>query len=157
MVEYRKQRRYRVRASAIDFFEMVKGGTLRQVQEAIENGADLNIRDRGGSTPLMWASMFSVDSLVVTALIEAGADLEERDDYGFTPLMLAVEFNQNPMVIVALLKAGANPNVRDRAGRTAFEYAQVRSSLLGTQAYQELQRPGDRVINSRKMTMEGAS
>ena len=135
---------------AMDLFQLVKEGTPPQVQEAIQTGSDINAKDRGGLTPLMWASMFNTDPAVITALLHAGADLDGQDDYGFTPLMMAVEFNQNPAVIVTLLKAGANPGVKDSAGRTAFGYAQVRAGLLGTQAYQALKEFGARSSIQRR-------
>jgi ankyrin repeat protein len=135
---------------AVDLFKLVKEGTPTEVQEAIDAGLDIRAKDRGGLTPLMWASMFNTDPTVITELLDAGADLEAQDDYGFTPLMLAVEFNQNPAVIVTLLKEGADPSVKDRAGRTAFGYAQVRASLLGTQAYQELKDHGTRSSIERR-------
>lgn len=138
------------KVETMDLFELVKRGTLTQVQEAIKTGTDINVQDRRGLTPLMWASMFNTDPMVITTLLESGADVEGKDDYGFTPLMLSVEFNQNPAVIITLLKAGANPIVKDRTGKTAFEYAQVRASLLGTLAYQELKNSAIRSVIQKR-------
>jgi ankyrin repeat protein len=51
--------------------------------------ADINARDEGGSTPLLWASegRYFKDSSVVRLLLEHGhgADLNVQDQFGGTP------------------------------------------------------------------------
>lgn len=43
----------------MDFFELVKTGTPRDVQTAISNGAEVNARDKDGKTALMGAAEYN--------------------------------------------------------------------------------------------------
>jgi ankyrin repeat protein len=55
----------------------------------IQNGADLEVRDRLGQTPLVWG-IYKKNKSVLKALIEAGADVNARAYNGCTPLHYAV-------------------------------------------------------------------
>ncbi|MGA2477320.1 MAG: ankyrin repeat domain-containing protein [Spirochaetia bacterium] len=130
------------RRGAIEQFDLVMW-TRAQIQTAIEEGADFNVRGSDSMTPLMWASMFNRDPEEIKLLVKAGAEVNARDDYGFTPLMFAAEFNQNPAVILTLLEAGADANARDNAGNTAFENARNRRTLQETQVLSTLEQLTD--------------
>lgn len=84
-----------------DLFVLCEKGTMKQVQEAIANGADINeVRD--GITPLLVASSANVAGL----LIKKGADINVKDKIGNTPLLLAcVSWTT---IVDLLLKNGAN-------------------------------------------------
>ena len=110
-------------AQTTDFFELVKTGTPQSVQAAINQGADVNARDRYGLTPLMFAAQYNQDSKVVATLLEAGANLNARNRYGWVSLLYAAASNRNPEVVGVLLKAGAHINARDRYGLTPLMFA----------------------------------
>jgi len=57
----------------------------------LDHGANPNIADVDGSTPLMWAIIDGGDGNVdlVQTLVAKGADVNARDNHGGTPLMLA--------------------------------------------------------------------
>ena len=76
-------------AQTTDFLELVKTATAPQVQEAIQQGADLYARDNYGRTLLMHAAMSNRYPEVISALFKAGSDINARDNYGWTALMLA--------------------------------------------------------------------
>jgi ankyrin repeat protein len=86
-------------------------------------GANPNIADKNGVTPLMLASQSGFTDAVV-ALARSGAKVDEPNDTGETPLILAVLAKQTPMVRV-LLAAGADPDRADNAGRSARDYAKA--------------------------------
>lgn len=94
-------------------------------------GANPNIRDNRGVTPLVLAARLGfVDG--VEALIKAGARVEESNSTGETPLIFAVH-NRNAELVRVLLDAGANPDRADNSGRSARDYAKLdgaRSQVL---------------------------
>lgn len=86
-----------------------------------DRGANPNIADKKGVTPLLLASQLGAVSLV-EALISAKAEVELPNRAGETPLMLAVHRRDTHMMRV-LLEAGADPDRTDNSGRSARDYA----------------------------------
>ncbi len=94
---------------------------LTWMQYLIGKGANVNVRDARGQTPLVVASNFSfVEG--VELLVGVGAKVDETNNAGETPLITAVH-NRNVALVRVLLKAGANPGRADNSGRTALDYA----------------------------------
>jgi hypothetical protein len=60
-------------------------GNLESVQVLLSVGADVNVQDKNGMTPLMWAARWG-DAPRVQALVKAGADVGARDSKGRTAL-----------------------------------------------------------------------
>jgi ankyrin repeat protein len=114
-------------AQTTDFFELVKTGTPKNVQAAIDKGADVKARGSDGFTPLMIAAQYSSNPEVIGVLLKAGADLKARDSAGATALMLAAGGNSTPTVIAKLCSSGADINARDLDGKTALMYAAERN------------------------------
>jgi len=61
-------------------------GTLKAVQWLLMNGADTNVLDEGGRTPLHVCAERNTSTSVLKLLIEAGSELNARDSSGKTPL-----------------------------------------------------------------------
>lgn len=57
--------------------------------DMIRAGADVNIKDNEGCTPLHWATRRG-QVACMAALIQAGANIEAVNDHGMTPLNIAV-------------------------------------------------------------------
>jgi ankyrin repeat protein len=92
-----------------------------------EGGADLNLTDPEGATPLL-LSLLNANFDVAAYLVRKGANVNKWDWYGQTPLYAAVDLNTVPHggrpdrpsqdetqsieVIKMLLDAGANPNAQ---------------------------------------------
>jgi ankyrin repeat protein len=74
----------------------------------IKGGADVNVKDKYGSTPLHRASEEG-HTVVAELLIKAGADLNVKDNCSFTALHSAVE-NNHADVVEVLINAGAHVN-----------------------------------------------
>lgn len=98
----------------------------------IGNGANPNIGDEKGVTPLVMAARIGFIE-GVEALIDGGARIDEANDAGETPLMSAVHRRDIAMMRV-LLKAGANPDRADNSGRSARDYAKLQGANSSTLA-----------------------
>ena len=98
----------------------------------LSRGANVNVRDARGVTPLVLAANLNfVEG--VELLVGKGARLEDGNSAGETPLISAVH-NRNIGLMRVLLKAGANPDRADNSGRSARDYAALEgrsSPLLG--------------------------
>ena len=95
-------------------------------------------KDNYGRTPLRWAACSNKNPDIITTLLNAGAKIDDRDKYGITPLMGAAGSNQNPNIITTLLNAGANATLKSYENKTALDYANGNSKLIGTPAYEKL-------------------
>lgn len=99
-----------------------------------QNGANPNIRDKKGVTPLVLASQLGfVEG--VRALISRGARVDVANNAGETPLMLAMH-SRNTALMRILLDAGANVDRYDNSGRSARDYAKI----IGNSTLQALER-----------------
>jgi len=96
----------------------------------LDRGANPNIADNRGVTPLMRASQMGFFE-GVQELVAKGARLDAASSTGETPLILAVHRRDTSMMRV-LLAAGADPDRSDNSGRTARDYAELegRNSLV---------------------------
>jgi ankyrin repeat protein len=105
-------------------------GSLAGVRALTEVGADVNVADRDGTTPLVMA-IINRHNDIAALLIEKGADLNAADSSGMTALYAAVDLRQlgplinrptpkptgeidNLTLVAMLLDHGANPSPRLR-------------------------------------------
>jgi uncharacterized protein len=94
---------------------------LAWIRYLIGNGADPNIRNEKGVTPLVLAANLGfVEGVEV--LVNSGARVDEASQTGETPLIAAVH-RHDIGVVRLLLKAGADPDRADNSGRSARDYA----------------------------------
>jgi ankyrin repeat protein len=87
----------------------------------LAKGADPNIADSRGTTPMMLAANLGFTE-GLSLLLAQGGRVDETGVTGETPLIIAVHRHDIGMMRV-LLKAGANPDRADSSGRTARDYA----------------------------------
>lgn len=80
----------------------------RILEMLLEAGADPNIRNKIGRTPL-----FRAPPGMIQKLVKSGAKIEVRDKEGQTPLYAAA-FAEQLEEVQALLQLGADPNAIDR-------------------------------------------
>ena len=110
-----------------------------KVRQLIQDGADVNAKDKDGATPLMLAAKINFNPEVLMALIEAGADLNAKNKDGWTSLMVAAQYNPHPKALTALLEAGADAKAKDSKGKTALDYAKDNEKLKDTGALRLLE------------------
>jgi uncharacterized protein len=88
----------------------------------LQKGANPNLADRKGNSPLMVATQLGFAEGAAT-LIRYKAAVDGTNRSGETALIRAVQL-RNPEMVRLLLKSGANPDKRDSvAGLSAREYA----------------------------------
>src|SRR5262245_27991139 len=88
---------------------------LALVRLMAANGADLSVRDRSGSTALMWAAFSETgDAAVVEELLRLGADPGATNQAGETALDWALRRGDTPAV-AALRKAGVSETATMKA------------------------------------------
>jgi len=92
-----------------------------RVRFLIKKGADVNVRDSGGFSPLDAAARNRIASLV-EILIDAGADPNSADVDGFFPLLHAINRNHVPTVEM-LASKGADLNKRNKQDITPLSWA----------------------------------
>lgn len=91
----------------------------------LQRGADPNIRNKRGVSPLQLAtSLGFIEG--AEELIKGGASVNVSDQTGETPLIAAVHARNVPMVRMLLAK-GADPDRNDNSGRSARDYMQVQA------------------------------
>jgi ankyrin repeat protein len=87
-----------------------------------QKGANLNLKDRDGNTPLILASLTRWQEGVST-LIRLKAQVNAQNRLGETAVLKAVQSRDLPMV-KALIEAGANPDIADNSGTSARSAAE---------------------------------
>ena len=109
------------------------------VKKLLEKGADINLSDNEGETPLLQA-MFEEDQKLIDHLLSwSNINVHKTNNKGISPLIRAAQM-ANFVAVQNLLKKGANPNARNNDRETAL----MRAVLPGedTKTINELIRYG---------------
>lgn len=103
--------------------------TYQQAKMAVKITDDINIQDKQGKTPLIWAATYNEDCRVTKLLLNEGAKVNIKDDKGLSALIHAVK-NENDLCIVKeLLDSGAEVNYQSPKGNTALHWAAKNKNL----------------------------
>ena len=97
---------------------------VKVLKQLLGAGADINLADADGYSPLYLAGHFGMPEFV-TILLTAGADVEQRANNGFTPLGQAVFDGQTPCVELLLGARAAvdRLDAADGSGRAPLWHA----------------------------------
>jgi len=87
----------------------------------IENGADVNVVDSMGATPLLYALLVQFKH-GIELLVKHGADVNSKFDYGITIFQFAIECDDTE-ILELLIRHGAKIDEKDDHGQRAFDYA----------------------------------
>jgi hypothetical protein len=104
---------------------VVARSDLLWIRFLLQRGADPNIRNRKGITPVQLATALGFTD-GVEALIKGGASINVADQTGETPLIAAVHARNVPLVRL-LLDKGADPDRNDNSGRSARDYMELQA------------------------------
>jgi len=109
--------------------EAVTRGDVAAVRALLQDGADVDARDRHGQTALMLAAHAGHDD-VIAVLLEHGAALDVTAKFGLSALMLAIVAG-HPETARLLARVGADRSLRGTgapgfAGKTAHDLAVAR-------------------------------
>ncbi len=106
----------------MNLLEAVIVGDVEKVKDLLTNGAEVDVRDENGMTPLLLAAKKG-NSEIVSLLLAHGADVNAQDYYlAWTPLILASALGHKKVVKI-LLEYGADIDIKDQNGMTALKYA----------------------------------
>ncbi len=108
------------------FYNSIRQDDSRDVRQLLKSGADINIRDSHGATPLLYAAEVGSVALM-RELLTAGADVNAKTTFGATALMWSVDSAQR---VNLLVEKGADVNARSRLGRTPLLIACAHSGNL---------------------------
>ena len=100
---------------------MVDGEREGVVAALIQAGANLEVRDLEGSTPLLVACR-SGNEDIVRQLVATGANIHAANNKGWTALIEAACYG-NPQTVTFLLERGADITAQTVNGETALEKA----------------------------------
>lgn len=113
------------------FLTVETGKDIRLLDLLIQYQAGIDLTDRHGASPLMYAAGHSLLPQS-TSLLKAGANPNFRDNEGDTALMYAIGTNHLPLISL-LLAYGADPYLPNFDGLTAIDKAtnqDIRSMIL---------------------------
>ena len=105
-----------------DLLDSAENGDANKVKSLIKQGANVNAKNDGGWTALMWAS--DKGHFEIVKYLVKGADINAKQNNGFTALMLASQSGHFE-IVKFLVENGANVNARNEVGRTALYLAQT--------------------------------
>jgi len=89
----------------------------------LQLGANPNVKDREGNTPLILATISRWgEGVRIFTTIKAQVDVQNR--LGETALLKAVQ-NRDSFMVKELLEAGANPDISDSSGTSPRTYAEA--------------------------------
>lgn len=110
--------------NAQTFNEAISKKDTSLIYRLIREGEDINKPDQYGSTPLMSACRYSIDTAIVKFLLQHGAEPDSpRTEKGRTALLVACAYYGDVPAIRMLIKYGADVNAAAYDGSTALMLA----------------------------------
>lgn len=112
----------------LEFLKAVEIGNSAVISRFLDRGAELNMRDERGWSPLMIATSNGNEE-ITALLIRNGANVGDKDNAGYIPLHWAA-FNGHDKVVNLLLENNSDPNAFSKFGWTPLMQAATRGHLV---------------------------
>ena len=109
----------------MDYFQYL---TREEILKFIEEGANINEKDKYGRTPLQYACCNGYGS-VVSILLEKGANVNEKNNGGYTPLNYAC-LNGHTNIVEILLDNGSEVEYNEE-GKIVYDMNMIFYSCRG--------------------------
>lgn len=106
-----------------DMFEAVKSGDCYKICALLDQGLDLEARNRSGQTPLIIATYYEHED-VVRLLLKWGVDIEAHCTAGCTALSIAKAKRMDNLLRIFENKS-SNPLIDTQLSRSSFDYDKV--------------------------------
>ena len=100
-----------------DLLQGIKRRSIKKIEKALKNGADVNYKDRRGNTPLLNVIGYRSSFKIVKLLLKYRANIEAKDKYNYTPLYKAVHY-RHLKIIKLLLSKKANIYAKNKYDKT---------------------------------------
>jgi ankyrin repeat protein len=96
-------------------------GKIKLVKILLRHGADINVSDEAGRTPLMLSAKMGHKE-VVGHLLQKNAEIDRKDKQGHTALSLSAHAG-NFEIVALLINAGSNIQIKSKYGNTLLMLA----------------------------------
>ncbi|MBO7081692.1 MAG: ankyrin repeat domain-containing protein [Neisseriaceae bacterium] len=100
----------------------IKANLTNNTLGLLKSGADANVRNHGGETPLMVLAFHHDNPEIAKILIDHGADIEAKDNSNDTPVIEAA-WGGRPNLTKLLIEKGAKVNAQSANGKTPLHWA----------------------------------
>ncbi|KAJ8132125.1 hypothetical protein O1611_g1496 [Lasiodiplodia mahajangana] len=98
---------------------------IRAVEYLLQRGADPNLRDKLGRSPLSFAAYFGNVALLTSLLSKGTSCINHPDIYGSTMFSIAVRHGRVDLVQYLLKRGGVDLTSKDKFGRTVAFWAKT--------------------------------
>ncbi len=120
----------------------IANGDAKKVKTILDQGVDINAKNKEGETALMIASIEG-RLKILELLVARGADLNVKDESGATALLYAA-MGGSLDSIKFLIKKGADPNVKTKYGDTALSISETKGNHAAVKFLRELEKNGNK-------------
>ncbi len=101
-----------------------RAGPAENVKALLAQGADVNVKDNEGRTPLHQTARYRNKELA-ELLLSHGANVNAKDNSGDTPLHAAASYPGHTELVELLLAHGADVNAKGKNGETPLHSAEM--------------------------------
>jgi ankyrin repeat protein len=99
----------------------ISKNNIELLKTAVDRGANIDIKDKDGHTPLHWAA-YKNNHETALALINKDANLDIQNITGKSPIHLAIEKGNNEIAL-ALINKDANLDIQNIIGKSPLHWA----------------------------------